>query len=233
MNLRKASLKSYFKKDLRAIDTLVTSGDRTYGISTTAAAYVALLFITGLATAAQPMRYAYMDTDWYKTQGVFAEQAEKQSAERKRLLDGKTIGLYVSNTTAYPANVVLKKFSRGSTYPSLTKEKAIPEGTTVEILGDALDKNYLYTLTGSVAKKTPLKPGSSFAGPGGIRMQMPTFGAIGVSRDSTPAPTATTTHYISTKKGWSIDSPASPKRELVLELSEQQAAQPILTIRNK
>lgn len=195
--------------------------------------YGTLLLITGLATAAQPMHYAYMDTDWYKTQGVFAEQAEKQSAERKRLLDAQTIGLYVSNTTAYPADVVLKKFSPDSIYPSLIKEKAIPEGTTVEILGDALDKNYLYTLTGSVTKKTPLKPGSSVAGPGGIMINIPTFGPIGSRGDAKPAPMTTTTHYISTKKDWSISHPTNKKLELVLELSEQQDAQPILTIRNK
>lgn len=188
--------------------------------------YGALLLITGLATAAQPMRYAYMDTDWYKTQGIFADQ----ESERKRLLDTHSIGVYVTNPTPYPANVVLKKFSPGSTYPSLTKEKSIPEGATVEILGDALDQNYRYTVSGSLFKPSNKKTNQPL-GMGFSTLQGPA--RIGVAGSAKPATVVTFSQRISTNKDWSLQSPTMKKKELVLELVEKQGAQPELRLRDK
>lgn len=201
------------------------------------AAHAAFLLITGLATAAQPRHYSYMDTDWYKTHGVFAkhqekEQAaqekqraeqEKQKAERKRLLDAKTIGLYVRNTTEYPCQTRLKIFARDSNYPVRTLEKSIPAGATVEILDDALDKNYVYVLTAFVGDE-PFR----MLGGGVMRIGR----RITLDRNAKPVPVAKTPN-LSTNKDWSIKHPTNKKVELVLELIQKQGAQPELRLRDQ
>ena len=157
-------------------------------------------------------------------------EQEKQNQERKRLLDAKAIGLYVRNTTEYPCQVTLKIYARQQTpktffsgFPDRTLEKNIPAGATVELLDDALDKNYVYTLTAFVGEK-PIRM------LGGKVMHI--GGPMAFDKNSKSVPAAKTPN-LSINKDWSIQHPTNKKVELVLELVQKQGAPTELRLRDQ
>jgi hypothetical protein len=169
--------------------------------------------------------YAYQKTDWYKKEGQFIEQSEKNRAQRDKLLGSRHIGLYVTNETPYPAQVRVVKH-KNRKYAG-THEKELPAGTTAELLGNALDNQYVYTITASATQTTQNSRGSSLA---------PMVGAvtmIGTASNRQGMPGVTMKRYIMTKKDWISSLPTTPKLELVLALTEEPGAEPHLSLRQK
>lgn len=170
-----------------------------------------------------PVRYSYMNTEWYKTHGTFAEQ----EAEQKRLLDTGSIGLYVKNNSAHTAHVSVEVSDQAGHAVRIRKTTINP-GATVDTLGTALNKKYVYSVTASIAKTTN-PTGGSVPTVAGVRVAAP--GSIGFG--GTVTNTIAVTKTIATQKAWSIAYPTGRKIELVLDLVETPRAQPTLTLRQR
>jgi len=187
-----------------------------------------LLFQPPLLTKATS--YAYQDTDWYKTQGKFAEQSAQNAAQRQKRLATHDIGLYVTNTTPYQAKIEVTK-SHHKKYAG-RQEKNIPAGETAELLGNALDNQYSYQITAAV--KQPVSAQASSSDSPIARSMHPAaiVGSGGIGTFKQP-PTATLTRFITTQQPWTSNYPTTNKLELVLELIEKPAGKPTLMLRQK